>query len=352
MPIYSIWALGASNISIVGGNGSLSAGGNGDGSNLTGATITLNNSNWEQIFITDNETDFGDSDSNQRLSGAQTFDGVSYPNNRRVEAEYRIEVTDGTNTYTLIGFNINQQGSAFPAYGTVEGLSFIGNFPPIGVGLSVTAVGEGPRASTTSTTPSVTYAAPPCFTPGTRIKTPRGLGRVEDLQVGDWIETKDAGVLPIRWIGRRLLTRAEIEQRPEFAPIRISRGALGNNRPFRDIDVSPQHRFVLNNAMVSYHFGIESALVAAKHLINGSTIYQRTDATQAMYLHLLLDRHHIVWAEGAETETLQLSEDSLDGMPTLQQQEVYTLFPELAQTAWRQRAARSTLKAWEAELVI
>lgn len=39
----------------------------------------------------------------------------------------------------------------------------------------------------------------PCFGPGTRILTPEGWRRVEDLKTGDLVNTLDRGVQPIAW---------------------------------------------------------------------------------------------------------------------------------------------------------
>lgn len=344
MPTYSLWALGASNITVTGGNGSLSGFNQGNGSNLNGATITLNNNSWEEMTVTDNDANFNDSDNNQRLQGNQTFDGVSYSGNNRVEAEYTVTVSDGVNTYTLIAFNINESGSSFPSYGTVEGLAFVGSFPPIGVPLTVVSTSEGPGGSTT---PFGGYAEPICFTPGARLKTPDGLRAIEDLEVGDLVTTEDDGPQPIRWIGTAELDRAALASAPFLSPIRIEQGALGDGRPFRTMDVSPQHRFVIRNPLSSLHFGIESSLIPARHLINNQNIYQRFDASKVTYIHLLLDAHHVILAEGCRTETLHLTERRLDMMSEDAQRELNALFPDIARVVTQTPPARETLKRWE-----
>lgn len=54
----------------------------------------------------------------------------------------------------------------------------------------------------------------PCFTPGTRIATPRGECAVEALRVGDRVITRDNGLQEIRWIGQRTLSGAGDAQGP------------------------------------------------------------------------------------------------------------------------------------------
>ena len=175
MANYSVWILEESNISVSGGV-TLDGITQGDGSHLVGQTITLNNNNWLEVHIRDRgpDTDFDDNDGNQRLDGAQTIDGITYPSGRRVEAEYRITVQDSAgNSYDVIGFNVRNSN---PAYGTIEGLAFVGDpqdWPPVGEPLTVGGAAEGPGSSGQPAIP-VDDLVVPCFTPGTRIATPDG----------------------------------------------------------------------------------------------------------------------------------------------------------------------------------
>ncbi|MCX8225325.1 MAG: Hint domain-containing protein, partial [Sulfitobacter sp.] len=49
----------------------------------------------------------------------------------------------------------------------------------------------------------------PCFTTGTRIATPKGERKVEDLEVRDLIVTRDNGLRENRWTGARHLTAGD-----------------------------------------------------------------------------------------------------------------------------------------------
>ncbi|MEL6645532.1 MAG: Hint domain-containing protein [Pseudomonadota bacterium] len=180
---------------------------------------------------------------------------------------------------------------------------------------------------------------PPCFTPGTLIDTAAGPRAVETLRPGDLVRTADHGLQPIRWAGRRV-----VQGTGALAPVRIMAGALGNTRA---IEVSPQHRMLLTGWRAEMATGAPEVLAAAKHLINGDTIVQvpRRDVT---YIHLLFDRHEIIFAEGIPTESF------LPGAQTLAcgaeaHAEIVAIFPELADLetgAWP--AARPILKAHEA----
>lgn len=132
MPTTTLYTLEASDVTVSNGV-SLSGGNQGSGIQLMNQTITLNTDAWVTVDVFDSDTNFNDSDSSQTLDGAQTYGGVAYTGGQRVEAEYTLTVQDSSgNTYTVIGFNINETGAP-NSYGTVEGLAFIGpvgGFPP------------------------------------------------------------------------------------------------------------------------------------------------------------------------------------------------------------------------------
>lgn len=302
MPVNTIYALGDSQISISGG-GQLSGLTQGDGSHLQDLFITLNSNAWEAIDVFDStgDTNFADSDTSQRLEGAQGFDGVSYADNRVVEAEYQLTLRDPDgNLYTVLGFNINEAGSASPSYGTVEGLAFVGGvggFPPRDVPLEVITTTEGPSHAYSA------LATPPCFSADTWIETPRGPIRIDDLAVGDLVMTADHGAQSIRWIGRTHLPAAALARNPEFRPITIRRGAFGPGHPFRDTSLSPQHRVLIADWRAQMYFGEDEVLVPAKKLVNDLTILRDHSARGVTYFHLAFDRHEVIWGDGLASES-------------------------------------------------
>lgn len=302
MAVYSVWMLEAGNISVSGGK-SLSGITQGDGSHLLGETITLQNLNVIETFINDDDPNFDDNDTGQRLAGAQTIDGQPYPGGTRVEAEYRIVLEDPNgNRFTAIGYNVNNSS---PAFATVEGLAFLGprnGWPPAGVPLRVVQTTEGPGSSGIPPAPYDQFVVP-CFTPGTRIRCPGGPRRIETLRPGDLVCVKGAPPQPLRLLARTEVDAATAAARPWLAPVTIAAGALGPGRPVRDLTVSPQHRILMRGARCELHLGLPEALVAAVHLIDGATVRQAPPGP-VTYLHLLFDAHRIVWAEGVETESL------------------------------------------------
>ncbi|MEL7215378.1 MAG: Hint domain-containing protein, partial [Pseudomonadota bacterium] len=150
----------------------------------------------------------------------------------------------------------------------------------------------------------------PCFTPGTLIATPTGQRLVESLEVGDLVCTMDHGLQPIRWIGRRSVSGARMMAMPQFRPILIKRGAFGLGVPARDIRVSPQHRFLVRAAAADMMFGSEEVLVPAKMLLDGDRVILDAVSQGTTYIHLLFDRHEVLFAEGQPTESFHPGEAS------------------------------------------
>lgn len=351
MSDYTIYALAESQLTISGG-AVLDGVTQGDGSHLLNETITLNSNSWEAVNISDGGTDanFSDTDSDQTLNGAQTIFGTSYSGGTLVEAEYTLTVEDPDgNVYTLIGFNINNSS---PAYATVEGLAFIGSFPPQGVALTVTGTAEGPPNSGGGATPASGYAAPPCFASGTLIDTDRGPVRIERLRPGMRVRTLDNGYQPLRLALATPMTAADLSACPEHRPIRIRRGAIRPGVPDREIVVSPQHKVLLDDWRAELFFGADEVLVAARHLVNGIDIRRDDSPAGVVYHHLVFDSHQIVSAQGLFSESFLPGEQVIDGFTMRMKSDFFDEFPHLVgRLEGYGAAARPTLRGYEAAML-
>jgi hypothetical protein len=131
-----------------------------------------------------------------------------------------------------------------------------------------------------------------CYVAGTHILTPSGEVPIEALAIGDLVVTRSGEARPIRWIGRRSYQGRFIAGNREVLPIRISAGALADGIPRRDLDVSHGHAMF-----------IDGVLVPVEHLINGINIRRIENMASVAYLHLELDTHDVIFAEGAQAET-------------------------------------------------
>lgn len=168
-----------------------------------------------------------------------------------------------------------------------------------------------------------------CFTPGTRILTESGSSMIEDLREGDLVQTKDNGLQPLRWVGKRRMSGARLFAMPKLRPIRISGGAMGFKRPDADLLVSPEHRMLVTGDAARSLFNTSEVLVSAKDLVNGNSITVDTRLREVTYIHVLLEEHQIVWANGLETESFHPASAALATLDAGDLQRLLAEYPDL-----------------------
>ena len=206
----------------------------------------------------------------------------------------------------------------------------------------VTFLNIGGNTSNLIPNPEITGSNVVCFARGTLIRTPSGETPVEDLRQGDEVVTADHGCQPIRWIGSVYLPPEQLDAQDHLRPIRIRAGALGGDTPERDLIVSPQHRILVRSKIARRMFGTDEILVAAKHLamIRGIQVLQAGDGVEYFRLHFLCDRHEVVFANGAASESLFTGPQALAAVSPEAREEILALFPKLAEIDYRARACR------------
>ncbi|WP_166143820.1 Hint domain-containing protein [Methylosinus sp. RM1] len=241
-------------------------------------------------------------------------------------------VTSATGTYTVNGTVYNVVGVVDPsgspegadnhfwpggdgpngAYVDYSGVNFITDYPAANgnqtggngsyVGPNVdlyydprqqaylqdTGVQKSPLAATNFS------ATVTCFVTGTRIRTTRGEIAVENLRVGDLVVTTEGRERPIVWIGHRKIDCTGRAQPRDAWPVRIAAGAFGENRPARDLYVSPGHGLCVEC--------VGEALIHAQSLVNGATI-TRVPVETVDYWHVELESHDILIAENLPSES-------------------------------------------------
>lgn len=145
------------------------------------------------------------------------------------------------------------------------------------------------------------------FMRGTRITLADGrLVRVENLQPGNRILTRDSGPQELRWIGEQT-----VRATGAFAPIVIAPGALNNDGA---LTLSPNHRLFIYQRVDEIGAGSREILVKARHLVNGSTVTQEPGGF-VDYFQLLFDKHEIIYAEGIAAESLFVDSTTRPAMP-------------------------------------
>lgn len=191
-----------------------------------------------------------------------------------------------------------------------------------------------------------------CFTPGTRIATPEGPKLIQALRPGDLVLTKDDGPQEVLWMGHRRMSGARLYAMPHLRPIRFRAGAMGLDLPEPDLIVSPAHRMLVKGAAAQALFGTSEVLVRAEDLINDASIMVDHALREVTYVHILLERHNIVFANGIETESFHPSNTALEMIDADQRAELLQVMPSVAR---RPEAygdyARRNLSASEAALL-
>ncbi|MCP5000789.1 MAG: type I secretion protein, partial [Hyphomicrobiales bacterium] len=313
---------GAGDDSILGGSGDDSISGGDGGDTLTGGDGA------DEIDggIGDDIISAGAGDSVSGDSGDDTFtiDGTQ----------------TGTGDITIVGGETGETGGdTLDFNGLLDWGSLVITNPDDGAGgLSGTALLQDGTLVTFSEIENII-----CFARGTSILTGLGERRIEDLQPGDQVVTYDNGLQQIRWIGSR-----RVPATGNLAPIVIRKGVLGNKQ---DLIVSPQHRMLLCGPQAELLFGEPEILIPAKHLLNWDGVF-RAEGGEIEYFHMLFDKHEVVWAEGALSESFHPGEEAMDAINKDAREEILMLFPELAETtASYGGVVRPSLRAFEADVL-
>lgn len=184
-------------------------------------------------------------------------------------------------------------------------------------GYTLIAIEENPRTIPLSDLTGMSFGR------GTRITMSDGSQRpVEDLRTGDRVLTRDNGMQPIRWIGKRT-----VQAVGAFAPVVITEGVLGNAE---NIAVSQKHRMLISDWRAEVMVGSKDVLIQAVDLVNDDTVFIR-DGGFVEYTQLVFDQHQILYAEGVPTESLHMSQQILASLPEEVAAQVLALFPDLPQ---------------------
>ena len=227
-------------------------------------------------------------------------------------------ITDGGKSYTVTLIEVGR--------GSQPLLMFLDEIPPRDCELWIVhhTLGAAPADSMAAGSGGVI-----CFTPGTMIRTSNGVIPIENLSEGDAVQTKDNGAQQIRWIGSRRMSGARLFAMPKLRPVRISAGVLGVDVPDGDLVVSPEHRILIKGEVAMDLFNTPEVLVAAKDLINGTSISVDLRMREVTYIHLLLDQHQVMWANGVETESFHPASASLNALDDRDRARLLATHPSL-----------------------
>jgi hypothetical protein len=227
-------------------------------------------------------------------------------------------VTDGHHSFSVTIIAVPDTGAQL--------LMLVGELPPVDQDLWVvrtsidrTHSGAGARVA----------GGVICFTPDTRLATPDGVRQIRQLRPGDMVLTRDNGPQEVLWTGHRRMSGARLYAMPHLRPIRFKVNAMGLYRPDEDLLVSPQHRMLVTGPQAQALFNTAEVLVAAEDLINDVTISVDHALREVTYVHVLFERHNVVWANGLETESFHPSNTALDTVDPAQREGLLHLLPDI-----------------------
>lgn len=182
-----------------------------------------------------------------------------------------------------------------------------------------------------------------CFTPGTMIATPDGPRAIETLAVGDLVMTRDHGAQPVIWTGGSVVDREKLDLKPNLRPIMIKAGALGPNRPCRDMMVSPQHRVLASGPVVQRMFAVPEALVPAKFLLALPGVSAVSPDDGVHYIHVMLQDHELICADNLWAESMLAAPRAIANLTPAQRREITSIFPHLNRPAPRPEGVRTMI---------
>ena len=156
-----------------------------------------------------------------------------------------------------------------------------------------------------------------CFTSGTSIRTPHGDVLIDDLNVGDLVNTMDNGAQRIRWIGKSSHGPQALANNVKLRPILLKRGVLGAER---DLLVSPQHGVLLGDDVLARAIHLPSNLAGVRVAKGKRSV---------TYIHLMFDAHQIIFAENVASESFYPGPNGLKVMSDATRTSLKRAFPAM-----------------------
>lgn len=259
----------------------------------TDKTYTFTGGTPTKIKVIDDDGDFEDgyveTGAPATLAEDVTINGVTYTAGSVVENEFSLADGSGTEVWVL---RINGENVGFVPQSLYTSIPAGSTFTPTeGRGGTIAESSDGVISSEP-------YAGVICFTPQTRIDTPNGPVPAGRLRPGDLLLTADHGAQPVRWIAR---TRVTFDTPDDPArPVLIPRDAFGPGLPARQMQLSPQHRILLTGPVTGQGQGV---LAPARGLMPFPGVRVMRGVAATTYVHVFLDRHEILSAEGVPAES-------------------------------------------------
>lgn len=167
-----------------------------------------------------------------------------------------------------------------------------------------------------------------CFVKGTQILTRNGPVAVENLQIGDNVWTADAGMQPILWMDQTRFNDAELEAYPHLRPVLLPGTSSGTGE---DLYVSRQHLILSDGGR--FHRADD----LLRQPDTGARLKQ--GMWEVVYYHILLDKHHVLSANGVLCESFYPSATALQSLTPAARERLAQVLPWTCVPSWYDPAA-------------
>ena len=168
-----------------------------------------------------------------------------------------------------------------------------------------------------------------CFVPGTLIATPDGQRPVETIRPGDRVLTRDNGPQTVLWQASRRVSAGRLIATPALRPIRIRAGQFGQGRPEPDLMLSPDHRLLVGGSAATELFATDEVLVTARDLVGLPGITRDDRPLPVEYIHLMLDGHQVIAANGLFSESFHPAAADLETLAAPERAALDAIIPGL-----------------------
>lgn len=235
------------------------------------------------------------------------------------------EVTDGHSSYiaTLIFAPVDGGGDACL-------LVFEADLPPADTDLWVVRVNLTPD-------PQDGLAKQPVgmvrLRRGTRLRTPGGETRIEDISQGDQLLTRDNGVQPVLWVAQRQIPVSDPAQALIAPPVRLRGGALCAGQPDADLLVSGDHQILLQGAPARMVCGESEVLISALDLLDERRVVLDRAPTASTEHFIALQNHEVIWANAVQIESFHPANCALHTLDAKALGRLFSRYPYLAYDA-------------------
>ena len=183
---------------------------------------------------------------------------------------------------------------------------------------------------TWSDTNGVEHTSVVCFTSGSEVETPLGVRKIDELNIGDLVLTKDNGPQSIRWIGSRTISSTELMASPKLRPVVIPKDSFGLGIPRRDVKISRQHRVLVHQENLSTLFGDSEVLLPAIGFEKAGKASIDHTCQDVTYIHVLFETHQIITCDGLQSESFHPGKFGVSCLAENAREELFNLFPDLS----------------------